>query len=190
MSYIEIVAPTTPRPASRQCVTSALADLVAEIEAACGGPDAAMGDRIVAALRAAAACPTLLMPDQHAGRPGRYTRHVLYGDPAGRFTILSLVWNQGQFSPPHAHQTWCAYGVHAGTLTETVYALEGAAMTARPLRAAARHAGYCRFEQAGLDHVHRLGNAGPAPAISIHAYGVGRERVETDVNRLVEVAHE
>src|SRR5262245_9489141 len=105
MSYIEIVAPATPRPATRQCATSALADLVAEIEAASGGPDAAMGDRIVAALRAAVACPTLLMPDQRIGHPGRYTRHVLYGDPAGRFTILALAWNQGQFSPPHAHHT-------------------------------------------------------------------------------------
>jgi predicted metal-dependent enzyme (double-stranded beta helix superfamily) len=188
MSYIEIVAPTVPRPAPRQLATSALVDLIAEIDAACGGPDAAMGDRIVAALRAAAACPTLLMPDQRAGRPGCYARHVLYGDPAGRFTILSLVWNQGQFSPPHAHQTWCAYGVHAGTLTETVYALDGAAMAARPLRAAARHAGYCCFEQAGLGHIHRLGNAGAETAISIHVYGVEVERVTTHVNRLVEVA--
>ena len=190
MPHAQLLAPPFRSTATPNHVTPALATLAAEIDAACGRPNAGMNDRIVAALEVAIVQTSLLTLDQRAARPDRYARHVLYGDPAGRFTILALVWDRGQLSPAHAHHTWCAYAVHAGTLTETVYALDDAAMTARPLRAAARHAGYCRFDQAGLEHIHRLGNAGPEPAISIHVYGVGRERVETHVNRLVEIARE
>jgi len=58
---------------------------------------------------------------------------------------------------------------------------------ARPVRTAVRTAGYGCFAQAGLDQIHRLGNAGVAPAISIHVYGVAWERIATDVNRMVQV---
>jgi predicted metal-dependent enzyme (double-stranded beta helix superfamily) len=190
MPPAHLLAPALRPRANLPHLTSALTKLAAEIDAACGRPPAVMKERIVAALAAAVLQPTFLGPDQSVGRADRYIRHVLHGDPAGRFTILALVWNPGQFSPPHTHLTWCGFAVRSGVLTETVYAPDDAAMTARPLREATRHAGYSCFEQAGPDHVHRVGNAGPAPAVSIHVYGVARERVETHVNRLVEVARE
>ena len=40
---------------------------------------------------------------------------------------------------------------------------------------------------AGLDQIHKLGNPGTRPAISIHVYGVERDRIATHVNRAVEV---
>ena len=58
--------------------------------------------------------------------PDRYARHVLYADPQGRFTILALVWSGGQFSPVHAHDTWCAYAVHRGALDETLFGFDAA----------------------------------------------------------------
>jgi predicted metal-dependent enzyme (double-stranded beta helix superfamily) len=188
MLYVEPSTPTVQRPAALQHITSGLQQLATRIDLACRQPTPAMHGHMVAALDAAVACPDLLAPGQCAARPDRYVRHVLYGDPAGRFTILALVWGRGQFSPPHGHHTWCAFAVHTGTLTETAYAFDGAAMTARPLRQAARHAGYCCFDPAESRHVHRLGNAAMKTAISIHVYGVSRERVQTDVNWLVEVA--
>ena len=163
MAHAQLLTPAFRQTPTLPCLTPALAELAAEIEAACGAPPSAMKDRITAALEAAAACASLLAADQRVVRPDRYARHILYGDPAGRFTILALVWAGGQFSPAHGHHTWCGYAVHAGTLTETAYAFDAAAMTARPLRAATRHAGYCHFEQAGPDHVHRLGNAARRP---------------------------
>jgi predicted metal-dependent enzyme (double-stranded beta helix superfamily) len=165
-----------------------LARLVREIESACGQSPEAMRERIVAALAAAAAAPRLLTAEQRRPQACAYARHVLHSDPAGRFTILSLVWAPGQFSPPHAHHTWCGYAVRENTLTETLYAFDSAAMKALPLRTAARCAGYACFAQAGLEQIHRLGNAGSEPAISIHVYGVEGARVGTHVNRVIEVA--
>jgi predicted metal-dependent enzyme (double-stranded beta helix superfamily) len=162
--------------------------LAADIGTACEGPPALMGGRIVAALARVAADPALLTPEQRTPTACGYARHVVYSDPAGRFTILSLVWMPGQFSPPHAHQTWCAYAVCDNVLTETEYAFDRETMKASPLRTVERHAGYCCFGHAGLDQIHRLGNAGVRPAISLHAYGVEGGRIRTHVNRTVDIA--
>jgi predicted metal-dependent enzyme (double-stranded beta helix superfamily) len=173
---------TTRKPAS------AVAELAADIGAACEGSRDLMGRRMMAALVRAAADPDLLTPAQRIPSPDCYARHVVYGDPAGRFTILSLIWMPGQFSPPHAHQTWCAYAVCDNTLTETEYAFDRATMKALPLRTVERRAGYCTFGEAGLDQIHRLGNAGVLPAVSLHVYGVESGRIGTHVNRKVDAA--
>ena len=102
--------------------------------------------------------------------------------------MLALVWGAGQFSPPHAHHAWCAYAVRSGVLNETLYAYDDATGLARLSCAAIRTAGYACFADGGLDQIHRLGNAGGEPAISIHVYGVARDRIATHVNRIVEVA--
>jgi predicted metal-dependent enzyme (double-stranded beta helix superfamily) len=169
-------------------VVPPLSALVREVVAASQGPLETMDGHMIAALRLAVGAPDLLTAAQCRAQPEGYTRHVLYGDPDGQFTILALVWGPGQFSQPHAHQTWCSYAVLSGALTETLYAFDEAAGTARPLRQAVRPAGYACFAHAGLDQIHRLGNAGAEPAISIHVYGVDRERIATHVNRMVEVA--
>jgi hypothetical protein len=51
-----------------------------------------------------------------------------------------------------------------------------------------RPPGYGCFAHAGLDQIHRLGNPGKEPAISIHVYGVDGAGVKTHVNRVVQVA--
>jgi predicted metal-dependent enzyme (double-stranded beta helix superfamily) len=163
--------------------------LAAEISAACDEPGA-MRQRIRAALARTVAIPQLLHPDQRMPQSGCYARHVLHSDPAGRFTIVAIVWGAGQFSPAHAHHTWCAYAVYEKTLEETVFAWNAATDQAEPVRTEIRPAGYCCFSVAGLDQIHRLGNSGPDCAISIHVYGVEGERVATHVNRQVDVAHE
>jgi predicted metal-dependent enzyme (double-stranded beta helix superfamily) len=147
-----------------------------------------MAERIVPALAAAARDPELVAPEQCQSQAECYARHVLYGDPARRFTLLALVWDIGQFSPPHAHHTSCGYAVRHGVLSETLYTYDGAGGVARPARVSSRTAGYACFARSGLDQIHRLGNAGAEPAISIHVYGVARDRIATHVNRIVEVA--
>src|SRR5262245_1345038 len=183
-----LAARTAVHPAITGPPVSAVAALAADVGAACEGPRALMERRMVAALVRAAVDRDLLTPAQRMPGADRYARHVVYGDPAGRFTILSLVWMPGQFSPPHAHETWCAYAVCDNTLTETEYAFDHATLKALPLRTAERRAGYCTFGHAGLDQIHRLGNAGVLPAISLHIYGVESGHVGTHVNRKVDVA--
>lgn len=160
--------------------------LAAAVSAACETPKG-MAARLRAALERAVADPDLLGVDQRETCSGGYARHVIYADPLGRFTILAIVWDTGQFSPPHAHDTWCAYAVHAGSLDETLYSLDSFGSKAKPVCTKVRDPGYSCFAGAGLDQIHRLGNSGTTPAISIHVYGVERERICTHVNRVLEV---
>ena len=173
---------------STPALTYPVALLMAEIGDACDGPADAMGERIAHALRVAAAMPDLLTEELRAPRAGCYARHTIAADPAGRFTLLSIVWAPGQFSPPHAHDTWCAYAVAENPLTETLYAFDAQSGKAIAGGTALREPGYACFAPAGLEQIHRLGNAGGVGAISIHAYGVEGSRVGTHVNRLMDVA--
>jgi predicted metal-dependent enzyme (double-stranded beta helix superfamily) len=162
--------------------------LMAEIAEACGGPAEAMAERTVSALRRVVSVPDLLAPELRAARADCYARRTIWSDPAGRFTVLSLVWSPGQFSPPHAHDAWCAYAVLENTLTETLYELDTSRHRARPAGIFLREPGYACFAGPGLEQIHRLGNAGDVPAISIHVYGVEGSRVGTHVNRLMDVS--
>ena len=166
--------------------TGTLGALAVEISLACDA-GAGMGARIRAALERAVADPVLLGAKHRAPERKCYARHVLYTDPFGRFTILAIVWGPGQFSPPHAHDTWCAYAVYDAPLHETGYALAACGTRAKPICTAVRNPGYSCFAGAGFDQIHRLGNAGTTPAISIHVYGVDRERIATHVNRVLEI---
>ena len=161
--------------------------LAAEIAAACELPLTAMAACIKAALARAVLDPDLLAAEQRATQLGCYARHVLHSDAGGRFTILAIVWAQGQFSPPHAHHTWCGYAVYDNPLDEQLFRFDQAQSKAELVRTQARVPGYSCFAGAGLDQIHRLGNSGAKPAISIHAYGVERECIATHVNRVVDV---
>jgi len=180
---------TVSRPSiSVPSLTYPVALLMAEIGDACDGPADAMGERIAHALRVAAAMPDLLTTELRAPRAGCYARHTIASDPAGRFTLLSIVWGPGQFSPPHAHDTWCAYAVVENPLTETLYEFHATSGKALAGDTVLREPGYACFAPAGLEQIHRLGNASGIGAISLHAYGVEGSRVGTHVNRLMDVA--
>jgi predicted metal-dependent enzyme (double-stranded beta helix superfamily) len=184
-SPLETVArPVIATPA----LTYPIALLMAEIGDACEGPVDVTGGRIANALRAAAAVPNFLSAELRTPRSGCYARHTIASDPAGRFTLLSIVWAPGQFSPPHAHDAWCAYVVVENALTETLYDFDARSGTAIAADTAQREPGYACFAPAGLEQIHRLGNAGGVGAISIHAYGVEGSRVGTHVNRPMDVA--
>lgn len=121
-----------------------------------------------------------------AGCPDGYLRHVAYADPQGAFTIVYLIWRQGQFSPVHAHKTWCAYQVLQGELHETHYQWNPDSEQALPQGAAVRGPGDIVTAAPGLGRIHRLGNAAGDIAVSLHIYGVDQADIATGVNRQVE----
>lgn len=114
-----------------------------------------------------------------------YSRHVMYADPRGLFTIVCLVWPPGEFSPVHGHHTWCAYRVISGELTETLYRWDERAQCARKAGDTRRRPGDIVTAAAGLGQIHRLGNAGGDVAVSLHVYGVGKQALATEVNHVV-----
>ena len=77
-------------PAPRARAIGGVGALAAEISAACFDPPALKAERIKAALKRAVTEPGLLNPEQCLPKSDCYARHVIYADPAGRFTILAL----------------------------------------------------------------------------------------------------
>jgi predicted metal-dependent enzyme (double-stranded beta helix superfamily) len=131
----------------------------------------------------------MLASDALLALPRRgYARHVMYADPHGLFTIVYLVWPPGEFSPVHGHHTWCAYRVISGELTETLYRWDEHAQCAREVRDVHRRPGDIVTAAAGLEQIHRLGNAGGDVAVSLHVYGVDEQALATGVNHIVSSA--
>jgi len=127
-----------------------------------------------------------LPPGALDGDPDTYTRHLVHADPYERFSVMVLVWRPGQFSPVHGHRTWCAYRVLRGTMAERHYRWNPQCRTATQVNAVTREAGDTFSVPAGLQHIHALGNASDAIAVSLHIYGVEQDRIATGVNLLVD----
>jgi predicted metal-dependent enzyme (double-stranded beta helix superfamily) len=144
-------------------------------------PDA-MALEIKAALHDATAETGWLPPERRRASHERYARHLVYADPADRFSILAIVWDRGQASPVHAHHCWCAVGVYQGMLTETYYR-EGAAGAAPVETGSARHAAGASTFDPGAG-IHRIANYSGVLAVSLHVYGVAKDGISTGVNRI------
>ena len=164
-------------------IAPALQRLIDGLDAAVSGPDDALAREVTAALRDAATQDEWIPPERRRANHDQYARHVLYGDPAGRFSILSIVWGPGQMSPIHAHHTWCGVAVYRGTLTETFFQHSAPGALPVPFEAVARAPHTLSFDRP-LTAIHRIANEGTDLAISIHVYGVSRERITTGVNRI------
>lgn len=146
-----------------------------------------MAREVKAALGEATAEPGWLPPERRRASHENYARHLLYGDPDGRFSILSIVWDHGQMSPIHGHHCWCAVGVYQGTLCETYYRERPSGGPPVPAGSTRRDAGTLSFDPA-VSGIHRIANASGALAISLHVYGVAKEAISTGVNRLYPTA--
>lgn len=57
--------------------------------------------------------------------PSGYARRLLHRDPAGRFSVVVMVWGPGQRTPLHDHAGhWCVECVYEGRVRVTSYDLE------------------------------------------------------------------
>ena len=145
-------------------------------------PDA-LASEVKAALRDATSEAGWLPPERRRADHQRYARHLLYGDPGGRFSILSLVWDPGQESPIHGHHTWCAVGVYDGELTEVRFREDAAGRAPVEIGSERRVTGSLSFDPP-LGSIHRIANRSRVVAISLHVYGVGSDRISSGVNRI------
>ncbi|MDR5854116.1 cysteine dioxygenase family protein [Caballeronia sp. LZ062] len=179
-----------PFPADPNVAVSRLChEINAALDAAQADGGMSFGIRVHAALSRVIADPGLSRADQRSGSQQGYQRHLLAADPLGlgRFAIAALVWEPGQFSPVHAHRTWCGYAVIEGALAETLYRWDVDACRAVETRRHSREAGAVSYADAGRGAIHRLGNLADATAraVSIHVYGVASEHIATHVNDLL-----
>lgn len=160
---------------------TALGTLLAEIAIAAAADPEARPGLVAQALAAQIREPGLLGRLDCPSCPQGYIRHLLHADPAGGYAVVALCWRPGQMSPVHAHRTWCALGVHRGTLTEGHYrATEGGAPV--QVGSVLRPVGATCHGHADPHLIHRIANLGSEDALSIHVYGAAFERFGQDVN--------
>ncbi|MEY9843698.1 putative metal-dependent enzyme (double-stranded beta helix superfamily) [Streptacidiphilus sp. BW17] len=129
--------------------------------------------------------PGLLTPAQEAGDPRSYRQHLLHTGPEDGFSVVALVWLPGQHTPVHDHVCWCVAGVHEGQETERTYCRAPGDRTGRliPDGSVVNPTG-ALSALAPPGDIHRVGNTGPAKAISLHVYGADLSRLGSSIRRV------
>jgi 3-mercaptopropionate dioxygenase len=104
----------------------------------------------------------------------------LHVEPDGTFSIVAIVFAPGQLTRIHDHVTWCVFAVIDGVEQEQLYKLDGDRLvaTTTEVNAAGTVSGF-----APPGDIHRLGNPGAEPAVSLHIYGTDVSRIGTSVRR-------
>jgi predicted metal-dependent enzyme (double-stranded beta helix superfamily) len=121
----------------------------------------------------------------------KYRQHLVHVHPAGRYSIVALVWRPGQATPIHDHRCWCVVGVLQGRELETRYHLyqapEGEFLVPDGERTYDQGQ-VCRLVPPNED-IHRVANAGSGGvSISIHVYGADIATLRTSINHVFEQA--
>ncbi|HEY7062374.1 MAG TPA: cysteine dioxygenase family protein [Chloroflexota bacterium] len=118
--------------------------------------------------------PALLDPRHCCPPAGSYVQHTLHGDPAGRFSLVALVWRPCSATPIHDHHAWGLAGVYRGRELETRFVWCDRSGTTPGLRAEEKREA-CAGEVLPIvppSDIHRVLSPGPLPTISLHLYGL------------------
>jgi 3-mercaptopropionate dioxygenase len=115
-----------------------------------------------------------LPPEVTRPSPVHHVMYPLYIAPDGSWSMASVVWDVGQRTPVHGHETWGVVGIYSGVEREVRY-LKPVASTAG---AALTPAGEELWEPGQVsvccttdDDVHAVAAVGNEPTVGIHVYG-------------------
>jgi DNA-binding GntR family transcriptional regulator/predicted metal-dependent enzyme (double-stranded beta helix superfamily) len=118
--------------------------------------------------------PLLLSAEHRRSSPHSYRRHVLHVDSEGRYSVLAIVWEEGQSTPVFRSAGWSVMGVYEGELREASYRLLGGSDGAdRLLPAGVTHHGRggILFQNGTEGSLQRLDNPASQTAVTLHVYG-------------------
>jgi predicted metal-dependent enzyme (double-stranded beta helix superfamily) len=129
-----------------------LQQLIDEVETivAAGGSEEEITAKVAGKLTGWLAEGPAIDPDYRRPDDDKYVLYPLHVDPEGRFSIASAVWNVGQSTPVHGHETWGVVGIYSGVEHEIAYAKphsEGEKLV--QVAESARRAGSARNGRAG-----------------------------------------
>jgi 3-mercaptopropionate dioxygenase len=156
-------------------VRPAIRDLAREIESIVREqvPAIETARRVAGALQGVLGEPDLLLPEQETAKSDCYCQHVLYADPDGEFSIVSLVWLPGQRTCIHDHISWCVVGVYQGAEESNLYRVVDNGVD-EPHLVRTGHmidpAGSTSYFVPPGD-IHEVANTSTGKVISIHVYG-------------------
>lgn len=163
--------------------TTALVDELRRLLAVTSDPSLphAVGEALAGALGA----PDLLAGCDLTSDPRRYRQVVVHAEPDGSFSVVALVWLPGQMTAIHDHLAWCVVGVAQGAESEIGYRLVQTERGSHLVAVEER-----RNEQGSVQvlmppgDIHRVHNAGPGVAVSVHIYGLDVTRVGSSIRRI------
>ena len=167
-------------PRTAALLVSPLQQMIADVAVAAASPLDRRHRRVASALLPYLDQQDLLRDVATPCSPDRYVRHLLHA--AEDHTILALVWRPGQMSPVHGHRSWCALGIHRGSMTETQFTL--GARGPVPRTCAQLEVGDISHAPPDPGAIHRVANLGTETAISIHVYGARYDRLGHEVNHV------
>lgn len=107
--------------------------------------------------------------------PDAYGRRHLHTDPNGRYSVVAMIWGEGQGTPIHDHDDkWCVECVYQGEIVVTSYEI---CPTSNPDQVTMEFCGETRatLGEAGAlippHDYHVIENQSPETAVTIHVYG-------------------
>jgi 3-mercaptopropionate dioxygenase len=115
-----------------------------------------------------------LPPEVTRSSPVRHMTYPLYLAPDESWSMASVVWDVGQQTNVHSHETWGVVGIYAGVEHETRYLKPAASTASAPLTPA----GETQWKPGQVtvccttdDDVHAVAAVGSEPTVGIHVYG-------------------
>ena len=137
-----------------------------------GLDERALTAAVQAELTAVLAAGLRLPEDKTRPDPERYVMYPLHVAEDGSFSIASAVWDVGQGTPVHGHETWGVVGIHSGVEVETRY--QKPSLPDVPLVDLGTDewsAGEVTICCTTDDDVHQVRCGGDRPVVGIHVYG-------------------
>ena len=137
--------------------------------------------RVAERLSALLASDYRLPPELTRPSTEHHVNYPLYIAPDDSLSVAAVVWNVGQRTPVHGHETWGVVGIYAGAERETRYVKPTAAEVGRPLTPAGEHVwerGQVTVCCTTDDDVHAVAAVGTEPTVGIHVYGANIGTIE------------
>ncbi|MEV2232080.1 hypothetical protein AB0H69_26445 [Streptomyces phaeochromogenes] len=130
--------------------------------------------RVAERLSALLAAGYRLPPEATRPSSERHLTYPLYIAPDDSWSMASVVWDVGQRTKVHSHETWGVAGIYAGVEHEVRYLKPTASTASTPLTPA----GETRWSLGQVtvccttdDDVHAVTAVGSEPTVGIHVYG-------------------
>jgi predicted metal-dependent enzyme (double-stranded beta helix superfamily) len=104
----------------------------------------------------------------------RHVTYPLYIAPDESWSLACVVWNTGQRTPVHSHETWGVAGIYSGVERELRYLKPAATESGKPLTPAGEQEwkrGQVTVCCTTDNDVHAVTAVGDEPTIGIHVYG-------------------
>jgi len=104
----------------------------------------------------------------------RHVTYPLYIAPDDIWSLACVVWNVGQRTPVHGHETWGVVGIYSGAECEVRYVKPTASESGGALTLAGEHVwerGQVTVCCTTDDDVHAVAAVGDEPTVGIHVYG-------------------